>query len=195
MVSRGHVTVMFFTTEGMESINRDLALTAKFTAMLEHLLNPWDSGYQDVHAEILVGDTAFSAVGRPPGPCILTYKIGNRLKSQPFVRLVDVPVTDLGKARCFLEQAAETKATYDIPVAQMLAPDLFLHCARDDLDPIHPATWHHLFCSQFVILFLRYCHREGILPIQQKRLEILWSEDSVKWTPAHLRRKLDEILA
>lgn len=188
------MTVMFFTTEGMGSVNRDMALAGRFVAMLEHLLNPWDSGYQDVHAEIIVEGTAFSAVGRPPGPCILTYSIGERLKSQPFVRLVDVPVTDLAAARRFLEEAAGTEATYDIPVGQMLAPDLLLHCARDDLDPIHPATWHHLFCSQFVVLFLRYCHKKNILPLPEKRLQVLWSEDSVKWTPAHLRRKLGEIL-
>lgn len=192
----GHVTIMFFTTEGLEKLDRTMALAERFLAFLEHVLDPGDAGYQDVHAEVLLENgEAFSAVGREPSPCVVQYTVTGRLTSQPFVRLVKVPVTNVKLAREFLKKAAETKATYDIPVAQMLAPDFLLHCARADLDPMHPATWHHLFCSQFVLLFLRYCHTVSILPFSEKKLSVLWSEDSVKWTPAHLRRKLDEILS
>lgn len=186
---------MFFTTEGMESINRGEYLAGRFTAFLEHVLDPSDAGYQDVHAEVIVGGTAYSAVGRAPDPCVLTYRVGTKLLAQPFVRLVRVPVTDLNKARAFLDGATRTRATYDIPVAQMVAPDAVLHLARKDLDPARPATWHHLFCSQFVLLFLRYCHTENILPLPREKLQVLWSEDSVKWTPAHLRRQLQCMLA
>jgi hypothetical protein len=191
----GHVTIMFFTTEGLEKIDKTAALAERFVAFLEHVLDPWDAGYQDVHAEVVLDNgEAYSAVGREPRPCVIQYKVTEKLLSQPFVRLVKVPVNDVEKARKFLRKAAETKATYDIPVAQMLAPDALLHAVRADLDATHPATWHHLFCSQFVLLFLRYCHTERMLPLADRKLKILWSEDSVKWTPAHLRRKLEEIL-
>lgn len=193
--SKGHVTIMFFTTEGLEKLDKTAALAERFVAFLEHVLDPRDAGYQDVHAEVVLDDgEAFSAVGRKPRPCVIQYKVTEKLLSQPFVRLVKVPVTDVEKARKFLREAAETKATYDIPVAQMLTPNALLHAWRTDLDATHPATWHHLFCSQFVLLFLRYCHTERILPLSERKLKVLWSEDSVKWTPAHLRRKLAEML-
>ena len=171
-----HVLYHGGPSEGMEDVSRDLALAGKLKAMLEHVLEQWDLGYQDVHAKILVGDMAFSAVGRPTGPCELTYRVGERLKSQPFVG--GRPGHRPGSGQALPRDGHRNQS---------------LHCARADLDPLHPATWHRLLCSHFVILFLRYCHTASILPLPERKLQVLWSEDSVKWTPAHLRRKTQDI--
>ena len=189
-----HVTIMFITTKNLGKCHPSHAFGAKITALLEHLANDWDYNYNEVHAEIILDRTAYSAVGLPPEPCVLTYSLDPAQLTLPCIEYVHIPLTDIQKAKDFLSAASKTQATYDVSVQDFCLPDFVLNYTDPELDCSAPMSWTHLYCSQFALLFLRYCHAKKIIPLPEDRLRLLWSSSSHKWSPAHLKRMLDTIL-
>lgn len=182
-MSGDYITILFVTTYDKSEFPE------KFLLFLEYLAHPSDYGLTELHAEIIAGNTGYSAVGRPPDHCVIKYNFDHAaFDSQPFVEFVKVPITDLKGAVEILEDMSTTSATYDIPWMDFLVPSIFI---KDlDLDPHH---WGHLYCSQFVLLFLRKCRKKNLLPLPEDRLVYLDSCKSETCTPTHLKRMLDKI--
>lgn len=179
-----YITVLFVKADS------SLGFGSRVVEAMEVLVHPSDWGYHEVHAEIIIGNRGFSAVGRPPEDCVIRYSFEQSCAVQPFVECVEVPVTDIGEACRVMEEFSNTGATYDIPVLKFMTPSIFI----SDLD-LHPDHWGHLFCSQFVLLCLREMALRGLIPLDPHKLKHLYDCPSVTCTPAHLRHILDRLLS
>jgi hypothetical protein len=80
------------------------------------------------------------------------------------------------------------KASYGFNPLDMALPKSCLDFWEDDLDCTRPDTWRKLFCSQFVLLFLRRCALAGIL--RGENLDLLWSVNTHGCPPARLKNLL-----
>jgi len=194
---QSRLKILFMTTRGLYEADRSVAMAQKLLEIMEHIASPADYRYPQVHAEVILDDTAYSAVGQPPGPCVLSYPAHlDTLSSLPFIETVDVPITDPEAARRFLVKTTFTPATYSIPYADFVLPSFVLRYTDPDLDHSRPFTWSHLYCSQFALLFLRHCASEGIIPLPPDALRAhLYSVSSHACSPAHLAHLLDNLLA
>ena len=145
-------------------------------------LSPW------VHAEVWVNGTSWVAAG---GGRTVVSEWGTTKAElmSPFIDCVDVPVKDAHKAVDFLEKACLTHARFDIPVLDFLFPALLVDWVdKDDKDEcMHPEAWRTLYCSKFVLFFLRHCHREGALDVTEESMRPLWTVNSNRCSPAVLR--------
>lgn len=183
MATSGCVTVLFVKATDTSPF------PDKFMVFMEHLVHPSDYSYDEIHAEVLVNNTGYSAVGLPPNRCVIKYAFNRAVLTQPFVECVDVPVTDVEEAQRIVEQLADNHATYQIPVMDFLVPSIFIR----DLD-LDPRDWGHLFCSQFVLLYLRVLRRHQLIRAPEYRLKHLDDCPSKTCSPAHLRHMLDRVL-
>jgi hypothetical protein len=190
------ITIIFVTTKGLETMDRASLLAGNFLLTLEHVVYPFDYPYHDVHAEVCLNGTRYSAVGLSPSPCVLTLPFHSNLLSLPCVETVSLPITDDRIAQLFLTESSKTPATYFIPIQDFLTPKAILDYTKPDLNTIRPDTWQHLYCSQYVLLFLRYCAEHGILPLPAHKLAYLHPSyiNSRTCTPAHLRHIIDKML-
>jgi hypothetical protein len=187
--------ILFVTTKNIDKMDPDLVLPEKIMAFLEHVANPLDYGYQEVHAEVILDGIAFSAVGQEPSSCVLQYRINPEIFNYECIELVDIPLTHPEIARKFLLKAATTPATYHIPIRDFILPKFVLDYLDPDLDFSLPSSWSHLYCSQFVLLFLRFCAAQNIIPIDSEKLRRkLYSVNSHACSPAHLAHILNDIL-
>jgi hypothetical protein len=182
------------------AFNKRMQRAQSVLAFVEHVPYPFDSG-NEVHADVILGDTCYSAVGRLPGPCIVTFKVSaGELKKQknPGEELVEVPVSDLPSARAYLNAAATASRNtrYSVSMVDFVLPNAILRYKDPDLDCDAPETWPTLFCSQFALLFLRHCHRHGLITVQQPalRAKALYICNSHVCSPAHLRKILHGVL-
>lgn len=175
-----HIFVMFLRASDASS---------RVLAFLEQLAHPSDLGYDEVHAELLVGDMAYAAV-YTGGHCVVAHRFRHLPVGAPMLEIVPVPVTSLARAGEFAEAMRRgSRATYEIPYAEFALPSFLVHDLGDD-----PVAWDHLYCSQFVLLFLRACARAGVLDLPRDRLAPLLACNSVQCSPAHLRRLLRLVL-
>lgn len=199
-MSGQHATVMFVKAYNAPT---------RWLAFFEHLAHLADMGYDEIHAELLLDHSAYSAVRSDPEPdapsravhppqtaspsrsCVVKYSF-QRVAPMPMLELVQVPVTSLALAKQIAEEIyASTAASYDIPYAELALPSFLVHDVGSD-----PSRWHHLYCSQFVLLFLRRCADRGALDLPRERYSLLFEPhcNSVQCTPAHLRRVLRRVL-
>ena len=177
------VTVLFITE------NSTSELSERILTAMEYVVHPSDWGYNEIHAEIIVKNRCYSAVGRPPDSCVIKYDFTRYRETLPCAECVQVPVTDVDKAQRILEYFSSTHATYEIPTLDFFTPSIFL----DDLD-FNPDHWGHLYCSQFVLICLRRMCQAGLIPLQPDRLAHLYDCSSRTCTPAHLKHILDRML-
>lgn len=189
------VKIMFITTKNIESMGIENPFAEKMIAFLEHVAFPEDLFYQEVHAEIILGNVCYSAVGKYPEPCVITYNFPSELARLPCVEIVDIPVTDVRLAAEFLLKAATTPATYKIPILDFAIPKSILDKTDPELDFMQPSTWSHLYCSQFVLLFLRYCAHMQIIPIEPHKLKkAIYSVNSHCCSPAKLAHIIYDLI-
>ena len=173
---------------------KSFSFSTDFLAFLEHLSNFSDTRYSEVHAELIIDKCAYTAVansGKDASSCVVKYRFG-QVQPFPFLEFVDIPVKNLQRARQIAEEIhAKTRATYEIPFFDLAIPSYFVHDIGTD-----PAHWDHLYCSQFVLLFLRICAQKDILDLPRSKLECLDEShcNSVRCTPAHLRHVLRNML-
>jgi len=168
--------------------------------LLEHVAYPFDDGHE-VHADVVVGDVCYSAVGMQPGHCVLkgerslTYTTPQR-----GLEIVEIPVLDIDFARRYLDSAVSANVSYYIPVVDFVTPSPVLQWTDPDVDCCDQASWSTLFCSQFVLLFLRYLHTHSMLrvpgrqPSASMRCQALLACNSHVCSPTHLREILREVL-
>lgn len=168
-------------------------VNANILVFLEHLAHVSDSQYTEIHAEVIVGRYRYAAVELPHNKksCIFRCEAGD-IRCTPHVEVVDIPVSNLARAIQIAEDIWSTAhASYNIPYFDMAVPSFML--GDLDLDPTH---WDYLYCSQFVLLYLRICARENILALPVRRLQFLDERhcNSLQCTPAHLRHVLSNVL-
>jgi len=163
-----------------------------FLSFFEHIPYPFDAG-REVHADVILGNTCYSAVGLPPDPCILKFKVDAadiRTRKRPGEELVELSVADLQSARKYLDTAVANSAriAYDIPVVDFVLPNAVLRYTDPDVDCDASEKWPTLFCSQFALLFLRHCHKQGLVTVREPlRAKALYVCNSHVCSPAHLR--------
>ena len=169
--------------------------SADVLAVLEHIPYPFDGGWE-VHADVILGDTCYSAVGHPPEPCVLTFDVAElKRRPTPGEELVEVRITNVSSAKAFLDAAASKKFTYSVPVFDFVLPSVVVNFEDPDVDCDAPGTWPHLFCSQFALLFLRHCLRNGLIEIKDPRRALaLYVCNSHVCSPAHLRQMMRVLL-
>lgn len=184
-------TVLFLTTNGLDKLDPSLVNSQRWVRLLEHIVHPLDYSYSDVHTELILDNQAYSAVNTK-NPCVVKYTPTDYFLSLPCVETVKIPLTDDRIAKLFLEESSMSSATYQIPVSDFLLPKYVLDFEKSDLDCCRPDTWEHLYCSQFVLLFLRFCAMHGILDMPTDKLYYLSPSyvNSRTCTPAHLRHIL-----
>lgn len=145
-------------------------------------------GERECHAEVLVNDTAFTATSvretvvlKRDMPEILEYNN---------IEWVKIPIKDEHVAIDFLEMTVKTHAEFGIPVLDFLFPKLVVDLVDVDHkdECMHPDEWHQLYCSKFVLFFLRHSHREGNLDVDDKKMEPIWKVNSNRCSPVELRR-------
>lgn len=145
-------------------------------------------GARECHAEVLVNNTAFTAtsmrdsiVYKREFPDLLEYSDIEWLK---------LPIKDVHVAINFLELTFKTHAEFGIPVLDFLFPQLVVDAVDVDHkdECMHPDEWHQLYCSKFVLFFLRHSHRKGNLDVDDKMMEPIWRINSNRCSPAMLRR-------
>ena len=168
--------------------------------VLEHVAFPFDGG-NEVHADVVLDDICYTAVGMEPGQCVLKgEKSSSYLCPHPGIEIVEIRVFDVNFARKFLDAAVSASISYYIPVLDFVTPSTMLQWTDPDVDCCNPASWSTLFCSQFVLLFLRYLYMHGVLcvpgppPDARRRGSALFQCSSHVCSPAHLREILHTVL-
>jgi hypothetical protein len=189
--------ILFLTTNGIDRLDSSLEFVAKVIEFAEHISHISDYNYSEVHAEIILDGWAYSACGSPPNNCVMKYRINPRILSLPCVEIVEMPLLDVPKLKKFLDLAVETPSRYSIPVWDFVLPKILLNYMDPDVPCDDPKAWKFLYCSQFVLLILRFCARQGLFAIPKSKIEILDSNhiNSHTCSPAHLRHILHTILS
>ena len=138
---------------------------------------------EGVHTEIWWGGYRFFSAGWCNGVGVLQESDGYDAADWD---VVEVPVSDIDVALGFVDAALESSVPYGVnPV------ECALHYCRDDLDCCRPDTWDRVFCSQFALLFLRWCAVHGVLVCEDAKP--LWSVNSRGCLPCRLTHILGEM--
>lgn len=149
------------------------------------LVEPWDLAVRlfsllndGVHTEIWWGGYRFLASTRV---CVMRLPVPSFSSDW---HVVDVHVSDIDLALGFIDAALG--ARYGIDLAECA-----LQYRTSDLDSCCPATWDGgVFCSQFVLLFLRWCDVHGLLAVDGR---LLWSVNSRGCLPSRLEIILHKV--
>jgi hypothetical protein len=107
--------------------------------------------------------------------------------------VVDIPITNHGVATRFVQEALASPAVYHYSILEFGMPKFMLDRLDSDLNCLQPATWDKLFCSQFVLLFLRRCAISGILDVPVEKQKLLWSVNSKGCLPSRLKIITDSL--
>ena len=147
-------------------------------------------GGRECHAEVLVNDTAFSAQSQFCD-AVIARNIPDMLKYDG-IEWVKIPVKEdkIHTAIDFLQSACKTHALFEIPLLDFLFPSLVTNLIDVDNkeECVHPEEWKHLYCSKFVLFFLRFCDRMDALDISKEKVRPLWEINSNRCSPVMLRR-------
>jgi hypothetical protein len=106
---------------------------------------------------------------------------------------VDVPVRDMKRVWNFILEVVDAGVPYGINVLECTMPKSILDRIDPDVDCSHPDTWGQVYCSQFVLLFLRWCDAHGVLGVPESRSRLLWSVNSRECVPSMLREIADAV--
>lgn len=138
---------------------------------------------------ISAGENVFDANGTFLGCVGIWHTRGMHVTSDWHV--VDVPITDAQRAWQFIAAAAGARVEYGVSAGECAFPKFVIDAFEGDLDCCRPATWDRLFCSQFVLLFLRWCAVQKILDVPDERSVVLWSVNSRGCLPSRLKILMD----
>lgn len=152
----------------------------------------WLDGYR-----ISAGNDTYGANGESLG-CVNVWWVGDRLVQEDYAsgwHVVDVPISDAPKAWEFIRAAVDARVSYGVSVGECAFPKFIIDAFDSDLDCCRPETWNRLFCSQFVLLFLRWCAVCKILMVPDERAIVLWSVNSRGCLPSRLQAIADSVLS
>ena len=151
---------------------------------LYSLMNP------GVHTEIWFDDLRIASAYNSPYGCVRA----EQMDEEPAVahdgsewHTVKVPVTDVAVALEFIVRALKARVPYGINVLECALPKVILDNVESDLDCCAPESWDRVFCSQFALLFLRWCDCKGILGVPKDRARALWTVNSRGCLPSRLQ--------
>jgi hypothetical protein len=192
----GTLYVVFMTTQGAQEMQNSSAFAAKLIEFAEHIVDVHDKSYPQVHAEIMLNGISYSAVGGSEH-CVQKYRIHPAIKSMQCFEFVGIPISDTAKLQSFLNLTVTTRATYTIPFVDFVLPKVLLDYMDPDVPCDQPFSWPHLYCSQYVLLVLRYCAKHEIIPLSKAKLSLIDSDhvNSHACSPAHLRHILHNMLS
>jgi hypothetical protein len=188
-----YFSVLFITTKNIKKDFPHDSFAQAILDILQHIEHPFYKEHA-IHAEIIINNTAYSAVGLPPDQCVRCYTPNPKLTTYDCVEIYHIPLTDSAKAQKFLDRAVNTPATYAIPVLDFLMPKFVLDLVNKDYECGKPSTWAHLYCSQFALLFIRYCKQNGLLDLPGRDLSLVdpRSINSNKCSPMDLMHILNQ---
>jgi hypothetical protein len=148
-----------------------------------------------VHAEVWVDDMGFSAVYNQRSPCVLNTARPPPAEDCEAAEHWDVfplPLADEARGVDIMREMRRTPAVYDLSVRDFVLPQAAVNAWDPDVDSARPREWATLFCSQFALLYLRRCVREGLLRDPGR---VLWSLNSRSCTPGNLAGLMPRLLA
>jgi hypothetical protein len=150
-----------------------------------------------VHSEIWFDHFRIGAVGAEDSrhSCIQVCEMPEGSGPREGWHVLDLPVSDPHKALDFIARAHSYPIQYGISVPECAMPKFLLDECDHDVDCCRPDTWNRLFCSQFALLFLRYCAKSGILNIPADRAKLLWAVNSKGCLPSRLQIIAREVFA
>jgi hypothetical protein len=137
-----------------------------------------------VHAEVWIDDMGFSAFGGTGGPCVLG--VPRPAPGEPVGREWDVfplRLADEARAVDIMRETRRSPARYSLNARDFVLPRRLVDAVDPDVDCARPEGWPTLFCSQFVLLFMRRCAAEGLL---RDPAGDLWRMNSRSCAPSHL---------
>lgn len=103
----------------------------------------------------------------------------------------EVPVTNHVIALDIIQDIfRHCHASYGFNPLDMTIPKTYLDLWEGDVECKRPDKWKRIFCSQFVLLFLRRCALAGVL---KGKTDLLWSVNTHSCTPAMLRTLLTRV--
>ncbi len=142
------------------------------------------------HVDVLVHSTSYHSFGASSlsKKCVHVEKQPDDILTKYWIENVSIRVKDPDLAVKWLERACKAKTKFKINEYKFFIPQFVEEIIEKDEDCTVPETWKNLFCSKFVLLFLRYCHLTGNLDADEERLRKLWTVNSNQCTPAHLKR-------
>lgn len=148
-----------------------------------------------VHTEIWFNNFRIAAIGGESRQnCLEIQEMDPGILDSPQGwHIVELPIHNGEKALDFISKVRSLPIRYDINVAECSLPKYCLDQIDQDLDCCHPETWDSLFCSQFALLFLRYCSKQGMLRIPKQKEKLLWSVNSKGCLPSRLQIITDRI--
>ena len=154
------------------------------------LLNP------GVHSEIWIHNYRVTArdhrFGEDKHRCMDIIPLDENLDTSRW-HVVNIPITDSREATNLIEEALASPAVYHYSIPELAMPKFILDSIDTDLDCCHPESWGTLFCSQFVLLYLRRCAIAGILDVPKAKQKLLWSVNSKGCLPSRLQIITDRI--
>lgn len=148
-----------------------------------------------VHAEVWIDDMGFGAFDgeyRPHRECII--RIPRPAPGEPVDKEWDVfplRLSDEARAIEIMHETWASPARYSLNVRDFILPQRLVNYADPDVDCTQPLQWKTLFCSQFVLLYLRRCAAEGILSDPNGAL---WRMNSRSCAPSHLTGIMRQLL-
>ena len=167
-----------------------LSCPASLMVRLYSLMNP------GVHTEIWFNNYRLAAVSEGEDGCLQTCY----MDSPPTTaydgsdwHLVEIPVTDEGIALEFFERVKAACIPYGIDVLECALPKFILDSVESDVDCCNPEGWDKVFCSQFALLFLRWCDKHNILLVPKEKSAALWTVNSRGCLPSRLQIITDMI--
>ena len=167
--------------------------TLKGSGMGDSLITAFSLGNPGVHSEIWFEKFRVSAFRGLPDRCVLILPFEDFGTPAGEWHVVDIPVSDVGLALSFIEEAAACEAHYHYSLPEFGMPKVLLDRLDQDLDCTRPSTWDRLFCSQFALLFLRRCSLAGVLQVAPERQRMLWGVNSRGCLPSRLRIIADRV--
>ena len=106
-----YFSVLFITTKNIKKDFPQDSFGQTIVDILQHIEHPFYKEHA-IHAEIIINNTAYSAVGLPPDQCVRCYTPNPRLATYDCVEIYHIPLTDPDKAQSFLDKAVNTPATH-----------------------------------------------------------------------------------
>ena len=113
----------------------------------------------------------------------------DKLVALGLIEMIPIPIKNIQNAESWLEQARNSPSTFLLPLWNFVLPESTIKILDPDIDNfMKPSTLKHLYCSKFVLLFLRECYWIHNLDNDMRLQQLLWSVNCNRCTPAYVKQ-------